>query len=669
MQDDNLGFEAQLSMRLSSMTSDPEIWARHGTQSPAHMRFPVTFSSGMDAPSRPVSDLGTRIRPPPSAAVGGTAHGPIDSTRILVAPSLQPSQGTSFIPPPAPACMQPPLVNRLCIGVVERVWANLRTVAGGVVEDVQRMPQGIGASPSARDHGDMTDRCSPLFADVVRRGRNPSPTMRHAEEESHPAVADARGREAGRPSGRGSVGGRLPETGSEVDTGDDAMQPEGGEVTKKWRTRPWPLEERIDLATFMKRDNAMMTVASGRLSHVRTSVKNEWVSKKMKAEGWISMRRAEEESHPAVADARGREVERPSGRGNVGGRVPETGSEVDTDVDATQPAGGEVIGKRRTRPCPREERIDLVRFTKDNAMITVASGQLKHVRRSARNEWVSKKMKAVGWIRSVRNECVECVSKKMKAPGWIRSAEDCRKKWCDLMSKMKDILHKCNTSGKPSYWEMSVEDKKREGISTTFKQSLWEEMEWAHRKSSVARNNTMASSNLQGAESSVSDKQTPVGHGSLEGGSHTRSNVAESVGFRKKRDGATGKEGANDHLPVSSMERVVLDSSMVVREGMDMAASTLARASTEGANLVATQVGAVASAIKEGNAVLQLLVCVMADRRRECGVETPRTPVRRAGDTCMGDHNVTQRTSNDLTKKKKKDWKRTREQGGGCTMK
>ncbi|GBG72021.1 hypothetical protein CBR_g10957 [Chara braunii] len=281
--------------------------------------------------------------------------------------------------------------------------------------------------------------------------------------------------------------------------------------------------------------------------------------------------RGEEESHPAVADARGREG-CGRGRGSVGGRVLESGSEVDTGDDDAQPEGGDVPGRRRTRSWLLEERIDLARFMKeDDAMMQMASGRLKHARRSVRNEWVSK---------------------KMKAAGWSRLAEDCMKKWCDLMSKMKDILHKCNASGKPSYWEMSVEDRKREGILTTFEQPLWEEMEWAQRKSPVACDNTMASSNLQGFESRVSDKETPGGHGSSEGGSRSGASVEESEGLRKKRRRATGKDRASVHLPVSSMERVVLDSSMAVREGMDMAASTLARASTEGAKLVATQVGA-----------------------------------------------------------------------------
>ncbi|GBG80195.1 hypothetical protein CBR_g30561 [Chara braunii] len=226
------------------------------------------------------------------------------------------------------------------------------------------------------------------------------------------------------------------------------------------------------------------------------------------------------------------------GRGSVRGRVPESGSEVDTGDDAAQPKGGDVSGRRRTRPWLLEERIDLARFMKeDNAMMQMASGRLKHTRR------------------------------------------------------------------------------KREGIPTTFEQPSWEEMEWAHRKPPVACDNTMASSNLQGAESGVSYKETPGGHDSSEGGSRSGASAEESEGLRKKRRGAMGKERASDHLPVSSMERVVLDSSMVVQERMDMVGGALARASTEGAKLVATQVGAVASAITEGNDVLQLLVGVMAEHR------------------------------------------------------
>ncbi|GBG91049.1 hypothetical protein CBR_g51783 [Chara braunii] len=180
-----------------------------------------------------------------------------------------------------------------------------------------------------------------------------------------------------------------------------------------------------------------------------------------------------------------------SENGNHGVRVAESASDVDTGDEAAQVEGGGVPGKRRTRPWPLEGRLNLVRFMKeDDAKMTMASGRLKHARRSMRNEWVSR---------------------KMRAAGWVKSAEDCRKKWSDLMGKMKNILHKCNASEKLSYWDISVEYRKREGIPTTFEQPLWEEMEWAHRKPFVACDNTMASLNLQGAESAMGRQKAGAG--------------------------------------------------------------------------------------------------------------------------------------------------------------
>ncbi|GBG67872.1 hypothetical protein CBR_g991 [Chara braunii] len=181
--------------------------------------------------------------------------------------------------------------------------------------------------------------------------------------------------------------------------------------------------------------------------------------------------------------------------------------------------GGGAPAKRRTRPWPLEERLNLARFMKeDDAMMTIASGGLKHARRSVRNEWVSR---------------------KMREAGWIRSAEDCRKKRSDLMGKMKDILHKCNAPGKPSYWDMSVEDRKKEGIPTMFEQPLWEEMEWAHRKPFVICDNTMASSNCQGAESGVSDNRLAMalqkaGAGAVRPPKKTTACVRNGVGRREK---------------------------------------------------------------------------------------------------------------------------------------
>ncbi|GBG63165.1 hypothetical protein CBR_g36934 [Chara braunii] len=445
MGNENLGFEAELSMGLSSMTSDSENWIRPRQQTSMHSRFPGTYTSGMDGSTRVVTDPAQRAHPLASPAVGGAACAPVHTTQIQGGPRPQAFQGASFMPPPAPACMLPPSVDRLRTAAVERAWSNVRNVGGGVVEDVGGVRQVVNAPPSPMDQGERDDR---------RRG-----------EEARPAVADVHVGQQGSSGGNGNRGGRVAESGSDVDTGDDNARVDGGGAPAKRRTRPWPLEERLDLARFMKEDDAMMTMASGRLKHARRSVRNEWVSR------------------------------------------------------------------------------------------------------------------------------------KMREAGWIRSAEDCRKKWSELMGKMKDILHKCKASGKQSYWDMSVEDKKKEGIPTTFEQPLWEEMKVMKAVF-------------------PSDKETPLGNGSSEGGGRSSATTEEDDRLRKKRRGATGRERVGDRPPVLTVERALLDSSMAVNEGTEKAAGTLARASTKGAQLLATQVSAVASAIKEGNAVLQMLVGVMADRRR-----------------------------------------------------
>ncbi|GBG76112.1 hypothetical protein CBR_g21771 [Chara braunii] len=164
--------------------------------------------------------------------------------------------------------MLPPSVDRLRTAAVERAWSNVRNVGGGVVEDVGGVRQVVDAPPSPMDQGERDDR----------RGG----------EDARPAVADVRVGQQGSSIGNGNRGGRVAESASDVDTSDDTARADGGGAPAKRRTRPWPLEERLDLARFMKEDDAMMTMASGRLKHARRSVRNEWVSRKMREAGWIS---------------------------------------------------------------------------------------------------------------------------------------------------------------------------------------------------------------------------------------------------------------------------------------------------------------------------------------------------------------------------------------------
>ncbi|GBG82959.1 hypothetical protein CBR_g36485 [Chara braunii] len=196
----------------------------------------------------------------------------------------------------------------------------------------------------------------------------------------------------------------------------------------------------------------------------------------------------------------------------------------------------------------------------------------------------------------------------MKEDGYHRSAEDVRKKWADLQNKYREINDKCGGSGKLTFWDMSVEDKKREGLTFLFEEELWDEMAWVQGKRSSMCDNTLESSTLPGADSGGSEKGTsPAGL------------VEDSESSRKSRRTVKGKTSADEGCGSArsglwfSME----DSTRALCDGLGNlgnAAGTLARANTEGAQQMATQIGVAASAMKDGNAVLQLLVEVMARR-------------------------------------------------------
>ncbi|GBG66075.1 hypothetical protein CBR_g55418 [Chara braunii] len=77
-----------------------------------------------------------------------------------------------------------------------------------------------------------------------------------------------------------------------------------------------------------------------------------------------------------------------------------------------------------------------------------------------------------------------------------------------------------------------------------------------------------------------------------------------------------------DGLPATAGMRVIMEeSTRALVDGLDRASGTLARATTEGASMlssqvgdIAQQIGAVAGAMQEGNAIMANLVAVMASR-------------------------------------------------------
>ncbi|GBG87323.1 hypothetical protein CBR_g45382 [Chara braunii] len=185
--------------------------------------------------------------------------------------------------------------------------------------------------------------------------------------------------------------------------------------------------------------------------------------------------------------------------------------------------------------------------------MAVVQPRQKHQRRSVRNDWVAR---------------------RMKEDGYHRSAEDVRKKWTDLQNKYREIHDKCGGSGKPSFWDMSAEDKKREGLTFLFEEELWEEMAWVQGKRSTMCDNTMESSALPGAHSGGSDNGTCLGTPQEDSESSRKSR-------RTERRKASAEEGCSSSRSVSrfSME----ESTRTLCAGLGDAAGTLARANAEGA--------------------------------------------------------------------------------------
>ncbi|GBG61084.1 hypothetical protein CBR_g19160 [Chara braunii] len=125
-------------------------------------------------------------------------------------------------------------------------------------------------------------------------------------------------------------------------------------------------------------------------------------------------------------------------------------------------------------------------------------------------------------------------------------------------------------------------------------------MEWYRRKAAFTMDNTMASGELRGMGSATGEA------GSEGGGTET------SGGTPKTRRTNSGKvRGSDVGQGVSAMAAAMEDTSRRLCEGLDTVAGTLASATTEGAALMAarlgdmaTEIGHVAGAMRQGNSVL-----------------------------------------------------------------
>ncbi|GBG66504.1 hypothetical protein CBR_g63087 [Chara braunii] len=167
-------------------------------------------------------------------------------------------------------------------------------------------------------------------------------------------------------------------------------------------------------------------------------------------------------------------------------------------------------------------------------------------------------------------------------------------------------------SGKPGYFDITTEERKTLGIPLTFEKPLWDAMKWYREKASFNCDNMMASEDLRGTRSRGSASEAGSEGGETE--------PTESAA--KTRRTATGKVwGGESSSYMFGMASVMEESTQSLCEGLDKAAGNMARATTEGAALMAakmgdmaTKIGAVAGAMRQGNSVLEMLVGVMVDR-------------------------------------------------------
>ncbi|GBG65540.1 hypothetical protein CBR_g51423 [Chara braunii] len=276
------------------------------------------------------------------------------------------------------------------------------------------------------------------------------------------------------------------------------------------------------------------------------------------------------------------------------------------DRTRPRPAGGR---KRKGGSSPRppkknnpwslEERLDLTKFaSEDDALMADAEGAQACMTRSKRWEWVAGRLGEIGYS---------------------RTAEDCRKKSAELVKKVREIRDACEGSGKQAYRDTTTEQRRMLGVSLTFERQLWDAMEWSRLKKSVTCDDTLASEDLRGGGSPIG------GEAGSEGGGTDASDTAT-----KTRRTSSGKARGGDSLAsMYGMASVMEESTRALCEGLDKAASTLARASTDGSRMVATEIGAVAGAMRKGNAILEMLVGVMATRGARSG--------RGADDSCDTD--------------------------------
>ncbi|GBG73455.1 hypothetical protein CBR_g16797 [Chara braunii] len=194
--------------------------------------------------------------------------------------------------------------------------------------------------------------------------------------------------------------------------------------------------------------------------------------------------------------------------------------------------------------------------------------------------------------------------------GWrsrgFRTGRRSRKKWQGMLAAAKLILDKCeNASRKPSYCDMTVEERKAEQVPLGFEKAVWEAVEWKLNRPSIKCDKTLASENVRGNAGGNSTSGGPAQPSSGRSASHDKA-TEDSDQAAKTRRTNTNKTRMDDTISSgTALGRAMEDATRLYGEGLDKAAATLAKATSEAGSTIAAKIGDVADAMRGGTLSLR----------------------------------------------------------------
>ncbi|GBG81346.1 hypothetical protein CBR_g32019 [Chara braunii] len=251
---------------------------------------------------------------------------------------------------------------------------------------------------------------------------------------------------------------------------------------------------------------------------------------------------------------------------------------------------------KKHTPWSLEERMCLAKICgEDDALMTDANCPHRHMTRGRRYEWIND---------------------RMRDAGYNRTPEDCKKKWTKMKDTVNLISNKFDRSGQAGYYNVTADERREKGVPLGFERSLWDAMEWWRVKASFKCNHTLALEEMDVPESGGVNEEAGgpdrAGEAASEGGGTDASDHSAKT-WRTSAGRVRG-----DGSPATAVMRAIMEeSTKALVDGLDKASGTLARATTEGASMLSSrtqQIGVVARAMQEGNAVMASLVAVMASR-------------------------------------------------------